>query len=152
MGISIRAYGRHRGVSEAAVRKAIKTGRIGLETDGTIDIAKADKDWQDNTTSRKFLPPSEETTFMQAKTVNEVLKTETNKLKLSQLKGELVNKAEVLAHVYKLARIERDAWLNWPARISAVIATELKVDSHLMHITLEQYVRKHLSELGEFKL
>ena len=37
MGISIRAYGRHRGVSDAAVRKAIKAGRITAEPDGTID-------------------------------------------------------------------------------------------------------------------
>lgn len=42
MGISIRAYARQRGVSDAAVRKAIKTGRITTEPDGTIDPAKAD--------------------------------------------------------------------------------------------------------------
>ena len=42
MGISIRAYGRHRGVSDAAVRKAIKAGRITPEPDGSIDPDKAD--------------------------------------------------------------------------------------------------------------
>ena len=49
MGISIRAYGRHRGVSEAAVRKAIRAGRITPEPDGTIDPAKADSEWTRNT-------------------------------------------------------------------------------------------------------
>ena len=38
MGISIRAYARHRGVSDTAVRKAIKTGRITKERDGSIDV------------------------------------------------------------------------------------------------------------------
>ena len=36
MGISIRAYARHRGVSDTAVHKAIRAGRITPEADGTI--------------------------------------------------------------------------------------------------------------------
>jgi len=42
MGLSRRAYARHRGVAENAVRKAIASGRITLEPDGTIDPVKAD--------------------------------------------------------------------------------------------------------------
>lgn len=45
MGMSIRAYARHRGISDAAVHKAIKQGRISKEPDGTIDSERADKDW-----------------------------------------------------------------------------------------------------------
>lgn len=45
MGLSRRAYARHRGVSDMAVRKAIASGRIGLEADGTIDPGKADLAW-----------------------------------------------------------------------------------------------------------
>src|SRR5581483_171219 len=45
MGLSRRAYARHRGVAENAVRKAIASGRITLEADGTIDPEKADRDW-----------------------------------------------------------------------------------------------------------
>ena len=37
MGLSIRAYARHRGVSHVAVKKAIDTGRITPLPDGTID-------------------------------------------------------------------------------------------------------------------
>ncbi len=49
MGVSLRAYARHRGVSDTAVRKAIKSGRITTEPDGTIDVAKVDQEWTLNT-------------------------------------------------------------------------------------------------------
>lgn len=49
MGLSIRAYAQHRGVSHTAVAKAIKAGRISKESDGTIDPAKADAQWVRNT-------------------------------------------------------------------------------------------------------
>lgn len=45
MGMSRRAYAAHRGVSDTAVRKAIASGRITLEPDGTIDPVKADAKW-----------------------------------------------------------------------------------------------------------
>jgi hypothetical protein len=45
MGVSRREYARLRGVSESAVRKALATGRITAEPDGTIDPAKADAQW-----------------------------------------------------------------------------------------------------------
>ena len=44
-----------------------------------------------------------------------------------------------------------DAWLNWPARISAQMAAKLGVDPHTMHIALEAAVREHLQELGEMR-
>jgi len=49
MGLSIRAYARHRGVSDAAVRKAIAAGRITPEGDGTVDPERADAEWVRNT-------------------------------------------------------------------------------------------------------
>jgi len=177
MGISIRAYARQRGVSDAAVRKAIKTGRITPEVDGTIDPAKADAQWNRNTDTaqqrEKSRPVPNEaihavretvgeaplasgigsggTTFLQARTANEVLKAQTNKVRLARLKGELVDRSQAIAQVFKLARAERDAWLNWPARISAPMAARLGVDAHALHIALETAVREHLQELGELR-
>jgi hypothetical protein len=180
MGISIRAYARHRGVSDAAVRKAIKTGRISQEADGTVDPVKADAQWNRNTDQaqqRQQRPVPKEaihtvretvgepagsanlgsglgsggTTFLQARTANEVLKAQTHKVRLARLKGELVARPEAIAHVFKLARAERDAWLNWPARISAPMAARLGVDAHSLHIALETAVREHLLELGELR-
>ena len=56
------------------------------------------------------------TTFLQAKTANEVLKAQERRIRLQKLKGELIERARALALVFRLAREERDAWVNWPAR------------------------------------
>ena len=168
MGISIRAYARQRGVSDAAVRKAIKAGRVTPLADGTIDAARADRQWAGNTDQVKQRPVANEaiqavretvadasstggTTFLQARTANEVLKAQTSKVRLAKLKSEVVDRAQAIAHVYKLARTERDAWLNWPARVSAQLAAEMNVDSHALHVAMEREVRKHLEELGQFQ-
>src|SRR3990167_2117706 len=53
MGVSIRAYARHRGVVHNAVCKAIKAGRIQLNKDKTLDVTQADLDWEKNTNPAK---------------------------------------------------------------------------------------------------
>ena len=177
MGLSIRAYARHRGVSHVAVKKAIDTGRITPEADGTIEPNRADLEWAQNTVAArkpvaaKTVSPAAEpirpasapvepvaptlsaggTSLLQARTVNEVVKAQTNKVRLAQLKGDLVDRSQAIAHVFRLARTERDAWLNWPARISAEMAAKLEVDAHELHVALESAVRDHLIELGDMR-
>jgi hypothetical protein len=51
--LSIRKYAEHRGVSPAAVRKAISSGRIERSADGTIDAESADAAWGKNTDSAR---------------------------------------------------------------------------------------------------
>ncbi|ALN93818.1 hypothetical protein [Lysobacter gummosus] len=178
MGISIRAYGRHRGVSDTAVRKAIATGRITAEADGTIDPARADAEWAASTKApeERMLAPTQPArsrvatpagadgvtafapvsasrggnTYAQARTANEVLKARHHELRIAQLKGELIDRSQAMAQVFALARAERDAWLNWPARISSMLAAELGIDPHTMHVALEREVRQHLSVLAAF--
>ena len=174
MGLSIRAYARHRGVSDTAVHKAIRAGRITPEADGTLDPDKVDREWNKNTeaptqgTQRraetitvKEAPASAEpqtptlgtggTSLLQARTVNEVVKAQTNKVRLARLKGDLIDRSQAIAHVFQLARNERDAWLNWPARVSAQMAATLGMDAHALHIALDEAVRTHLMELGELR-
>ena len=175
MGLSIRAYAHHRGVTDTAVHKAIRAGRITPEADGSIDAAKADAEGTCNSAlprtgtqaraPRASVPEPSDTvrdagtaalpaggaSLLQARTVNEVVKAQTNKVRLARLKGELVERSQVVAHVFKLARDERDAWLNWPARVSAQMAATLAVDPHAMHLALEAAVRDHLRELGELR-
>ena len=91
------------------------------------------------------------TSLLQARTVNEVVKAQTNKVRLAQLKGELVDRTQAVAHVFKLARAERDAWLNWPARISSQMAAGLGVDPHVLHVALDAAVRQQLQDLGDLQ-
>jgi hypothetical protein len=187
MGVtSNRGLARQLGVSETAVRRAEKAGRIKREPDGSWDPAKVQAAWSDNTdqvqqrparggrpaVKRRALKPVPEAavgavrdtlrehgepiaagamTFMQARTANEVLKAQERRLRLQQMKGELVDRAKAVAQVFRLARDERDAWVNWPARVAAMIAAELEADPHKLHTVLERHVRDHLADLAEVR-
>jgi hypothetical protein len=175
---SNRELARQIGVSETAVRRAEKAGRIRREPDGAWDLAQVQAAWSSNTdraqqrrqhgamkpvpeaavaavreTMREHGEPiaAGAMTFMQARTANEVLKAQERRVRLQRLKGELVDRAKAVAQVFRLARDERDAWINWPARVAAVMAAELEVDQHRLHTALERQVREHLSELAEVR-
>jgi hypothetical protein len=177
------------GVSETAVRRAERAGRIGREADGAWDLAKVRAAWAGNTDPaqqwggpsagegshralRRAVKPVPEAalgavrdtlrehgepmasgamTFMQARTANEVLKAQERRVRLQRMKGELVDRAKAVAQVFRLARDERDAWVNWPARVAAMIAAELEMDPHRVHTVLERSVRDHLAELTEVR-
>jgi len=177
MGLSIRAYARQRGVSHVAVLRAIKQGRVILEPDGTVDAAKADASWERSsdparrkpvaeklrpvaeaavgsvreTLKEQGLPAGGNVTFVQARTAHEIAKAHLTRLRLQRMKGELVDRARATALVFRLAREERDTWINWPARVAALMAAELGVEAHPMQKILETHVRAHLTELAEVR-
>jgi hypothetical protein len=91
------------------------------------------------------------TTFLQAKTANEVLKAQERRIRLQKLKGELIERARALSLVFRLAREERDAWVTWPARTAALMAAELGVDPARMQKVLETHVRAQLDDLAEVR-
>jgi hypothetical protein len=188
---SNRELARQLGVSETAVRRAEKAGRIKREPDGAWDLAGVKAAWANNTdqaqqrqspaagprggrsaVKRRALKPVPEAalgavrdtlrengesvsaggmTFIQARTANEVLKAQERRVRLQRMNGELVDRAKAVAQVFKLARDERDAWVNWPARVAAMIAAEIEVDPHRVHTVLERHVRDHLAELAEVR-
>ena len=43
----------------------------------------------------------------------------------------------------------RDALLNWPARVSGLIAAEISVDPHLLQTILQQHITDLLSEAAD---
>ena len=181
MGLSIRAYARHRKVSHVAVLRAIKQGRVPIEPDGTVDPAKADASWERSsdpgrskvspkapseklrpiaeaavgsvreTLKEQGLPAGGSVTFVQARTAHEIAKAHLARLRLQRMKGELIDRARTTAMVFRLAREERDTWINWPARVAALMASELGVEAHSMQKALESHVRAHLAELTEVK-
>lgn len=140
MGVSRRSYAAQRGVSEAAVRKAIATERITTLPDGTIDPDRADAEWGAQTDPAKQSslharqmgadtaagksraaatkpepqvairavvdtlcdagtePGSPEATggevpFLRARMANEVLKAQTAKVRLEEMKAEVIDRA-----------------------------------------------------------
>jgi len=189
-GMSERAYANHAGLSRGAIQKAKVAGRLVLHGDSSINAAASDKkrvattdpSKQRRTAKAKLKPvpnaalsavgdtlreqgmsapaTGTSTTFLQAKTANEVLKTQERRLKLQKMKGELVDKACATALVFRLAREERDAWINWPARAAALMAAELSaalseagqdvtLETSLMQNILEAHVRAQLVDLGQ---
>ena len=128
MGLSRRAYARHRGCNESAVRKAIAAGRISVEADGTIDPEKADAAWAANTSRIRGVDdgapvetkgkangngPVSELTRMRAKKLG----ADTAKVELAvdRLRGGLVDRQQVGKVVFTFFRRLRDAWMAWPA-------------------------------------
>ena len=162
-GLSIRGYARHRGCSETAVRKALATGRIAKEPDGTIDPEKADAAWAANTSrspsGRKVesASPSEASKAKGNGKVTELTRARLDKLevdvehtrvKVDRLKGQLLDRNRVVQEVFAYFRMERDAWLAWPARVSARLASRLGLEHQVVHTALEELVHEHLSELS----
>lgn len=197
-GLSERQYAARVGLSRGAIQKAKATGRLVLHGDGSIDAEASDAlrvQATDPSKTRKAptpkLKPVPEaavsavgetlreqglaappvgsgTTFLQAKTANEVLKAQERRLRLQKLKGELIDRARAETLVFRLAREERDAWVNWPARVAAPMAAELAlaikqaadaengnanpaVTTALIQRLLETHVRAQLDSLADVR-
>ena len=180
-GLSERQSAARVGLSRGASKKAKATGRLVLHADGSIDAAASDAlraQATDPSKTRKapkpnLKPVSEAavsavgetlreqgmsappvgggTTFLQAKTANEVLKAQERRIRLQKLKGELIDRARALSLVFRLARQERDVWVNWPSRAAALMAADLDVEPAAMQKVLEKHVRAQLDDLAEVK-
>lgn len=103
------------------------------------------------TLKEQGLPSGGNVTFVQARTAHEIAKAHLARLRLQRMKGELVDRSRATALVFRLAREERDGWVNWPARVAALMAAELGVEAHPMQKLLETHVRAHLAELAEVR-
>ncbi|MBZ0127544.1 MAG: hypothetical protein K8F59_00350 [Rhodobacteraceae bacterium] len=188
-GLSERQYAARVGFSRGAIQKAKATGRLVLYADGSIDAVASDALRAESTdpsktrkTPQPKLKPVPEaavsavgetlreqgmaappvgsgTTFLQARTANEVLKAQERRHRLQKLKGELVDKARAEALMFRLAREERDGWVTWPGRVAALMASELTaamgdsnmVEAAVMQKALETHVRAHLDSLAEIR-
>jgi hypothetical protein len=57
--------------------------------------------------------------------------------------------AEARRVLFDEFRAVRDAWMNWPARVSALIAADLNVEADKVAEVLTGYVHKQLASLAE---
>ena len=150
MGLSIRAYAQHRGVSHTAVAKAIKAGRIQVEADGKIDPAKADAQWARNTlpsqnpntsaakpapkvatppvstvSSREAQVPLETRAtapdYQTSRAIREAYAARLAKLEFEERTGKLLNADEVKVKHFNLARLLRDRIQQIPRKLAPQI-------------------------------
>ncbi|HYI82433.1 MAG TPA: hypothetical protein VEX11_04385, partial [Acetobacteraceae bacterium] len=89
------------------------------------------------------------TPYARLKVAQLALKVEAQRLALDESKRRLLDIAAADAAIDEIAGAMRDALLNWPARVSGLIAAELGVDPHLLQTILQQHVAELLSEAAD---
>ncbi len=154
--MSQRAYARHRGVAVLAVQKAIQAGRISTMPDGRIDPEIADQEWARNT--REYAPAvigqgdDDGATFgasqyTKARAVREHYQARLAKIEYEERIAKLVSKDEVQVAAFNTHRVIRDAMLNIPDRVAAMLAAE--TNEAKCHEMLSTEIRKALNEFAD---
>ena len=155
MGISQRAYARQRGVTHRAVQKAVMTGRITTNPDGTIDPARADAQWTANTDPARELrdelnergSSEMQTTcgYLASRAVREAYRTRREKLAFERESGALVELGEVKRQAFEAARRACDLLMAIPDR-AAPLVTGMS-DQHEVHRLIRIEVERAVREL-----
>ena len=166
---STREAARRIGVTETALRKAATTGRIVREADGQWDVEKTRRrliETADPVRSPLVRMPtgasppgsisagtgtslSDSTPFARLKVAELALKVEARRLALDEEKARLLDVATANVAIDEIAGAMRDALLNWPARVSGLIAAELGADPHLVQTVLHQHITDLLTEAAD---
>lgn len=154
---STREAARRIGVTEAALRKAEQTNRIAREPDGQWDIDKTRRRLVE--TADPVRSPlaigggggggAEGTPFARLKVAQLALKVEAQRLSLDETKRRLLDVTEANAALDEIGSTMRDALLNWPARVSGLIAAEISVDPHLLQTILQSHINDLLTEAAD---
>jgi hypothetical protein len=92
------------------------------------------------------------TTFADARRLAEIAKAQRLHLAAEREKRSLLVRAEVESGLVVQGRRIRDAWLNWPARVSAILAAAWGVDAVTVQVDLDREVRAQLAALAEVAL
>ena len=133
MELSIRAYARHRGVTEAAVRKAIKHGRVSKGKNGKINPKTANKEWGQNTDpaqikavfteekpdySQNSIPNATNgPSYQQSRAIKEAYGAKLLRLQFEKESKKLISIDDVKVSAFNAARMTRDRILNIPDRV-----------------------------------
>ncbi len=159
---STREVARRIGVTETALRKAAAKGRIEREADGQWDVAKTRRRMVETAdpvrsplagaVSAGMAQPntsSDATPYARLRVAQLALKVEAQRLALDEEKGRLLDAQTANAAIDEIAGAIRDTLLNWPARVSGLIAADLGADPHLVQTVLQQHVTDLLTEVAD---
>lgn len=147
-------YARRRGVSREAVNRAVREGRISVDSDGRLDPDTADAEWTRNTTPRGVpAGPAEVSvgsqgvvvTLTEAKTKLEYAKAQLAELDLGERAGELVRVDEVRDLVFTAVRGARDKLETIPDRLAEVLVGQ--TDPDVIRKKLAGEIRTAIEEL-----
>ncbi len=155
--LSLRAYAKHRGVSLAAVQKAIHSGRITPTSDGLIDSERADAEWSAKTRpgqrrTKQAAPPQPIEApaggldYFRARAIRESYLARLAKIEFEERTAKLVSRDEVQVAAFTNGRTVRDNLLNIPDRLAATLAAE--TDADRVHHLLSAEIRRALEELA----
>ncbi|WP_321875564.1 helix-turn-helix domain-containing protein [Burkholderia cenocepacia] len=70
-------------------------------------------------------------------------------LEYERKSGSLVELDTATAILFEEFRAQRDAWLNWPAKVGPLIASELGIEADKITAVLVAHVHKQIAQLGE---
>ena len=150
---STREAARRLGFSDTAMHKAERAGRIAREPDGQWDIDKTRRRMIETADPARSPLASgagaEGTPFARLKVAQLALKVEAQRLSLDETKRRLVDVTEANAALDEIGSTMRDALLNWPARVSGLIAAEIGIDPHLLQTILQGHINDLLTEAAD---
>ncbi len=140
--------------SAEAIEKGVAASRETIEAGEEKPVTKAHiaAVEQGSAEAERMEAPSGGMTMAKAAAADKAYSARLKQLRYEQLRKSLVNRKQAEAHIYSVARQERDAWMQFPAKSAALMAAELEVDAHLMEQVLDRYIRDQLSELAEIKI
>ena len=102
--------------------------------------------------------------YLKARTALTVYQAQQRQLAIQKKKGTLVDRARAEALVLRLARQERDVWVTWPARVTALMAAQLAAEvekqsgkpvmikAAIMQRVLEAQVHAQLEALADLRV
>jgi hypothetical protein len=149
---SARELARRVGLSHTAIQKAERAGRIAREPDGQWDVDKARRHLIETADpARSPLAPfvPDNSPIARLKLAQLALRVEAQRLALDREKGRLLDAAYVDARVDEIAGAIRDALLNWPARVSGLIAADIGAEPHRVQSLLLRHIADLLNEAAE---
>ncbi len=154
--MSLRGYAKHRGVSLAAVQKAIAAGRITRRTDGKIDSTAADREWAANTapsvSGRESARPGgapSGSVFQRARTMLQVYKARLAALQFEIKSGQLVRLAEVQQAFGEQVVQAKTRLLGIGNKLAPLLATESSAAK--CRKLVDDEIKRALKEVSEYE-
>ncbi len=131
-------------VSAPAVRTSKRTAKMSAPADDAPDPLRLDdEDFIAEVLAGRFALTGE------AERVKENGLAARSLLAARREAGDVVDLEVAETLMFNMARSLRDAWLNWPSRVSPLIAASLGIAVEPLLEALNEHVQQHLASLGE---